>query len=336
MPRLSPRRRRFLAVVLTVLAGLPALTAGLFVINGVWLAAGETPIVSPSIHSKPVAYEPVDVESAQDSTTLRIMAFNIAKAFAIDEDLNTRSTEAVREQLQQVADVINAEQPDFVFLQEVVLECGPSPVNQVAVLSRLTDMPNWVFGENFNFGLPFYRMVSGNVILSRHPIEAIDNPSLPGRRPFYTIKNNRRLLLCQTRIAGQDVTLASIHNCIIHDEINLEQVHVILDRTSHGPAILAGDFNAKPGSPSIDAVVDSERFVSDEVFAPTFPSDGPSRCIDYIFGPRDWTVLQHRVICTEASDHCAVLTEFRIPTPGAAAAVHVNLDEEDVGGGVRP
>ncbi len=316
MTRPKPRWRRCLRrglyAAALILIGVPALVAGLFVINGLWLANAETPLSGAP--ARPAGITAADSQSSDVS--VRIMAFNIAKAFAMDEELNTASTESVREQLRLVADVINAEQPDFVFLQEVVVECGPCPVNQLAVLSRLTDMPHWVFGENFNFGLPFYRMVSGNAILSRRPIDAIANPSLPGRRPFYTIKNNRRLLLCATSIGDAQITLASIHNCIIHDDMNLEQVHEILGHVGTGPTILAGDFNAKPGSPSIQAVFDAKRFTSTIDFASTFPSDGPSRCIDYIFGPKQWTVADHRVICTDASDHCAVVTDFVVNDSG--------------------
>ena len=39
-----------------------------------------------------------------------------------------------------------------------------------------TDLQYWAFGENFNFGLPFYRVVGGNAILSRWPIEPVGNP----------------------------------------------------------------------------------------------------------------------------------------------------------------
>jgi endonuclease/exonuclease/phosphatase (EEP) superfamily protein YafD len=34
--------------------------------------------------------------------------------------------------------------------------------------------------------------------------------------------------------------------------------------------------------------------------------------VDYIFGPAEWTVTEHRVIPSTASDHFPVFTVFRI------------------------
>jgi hypothetical protein len=44
-------------------------------------------------------------------------------------------------------------------------------------------MHAWVFGENYNFGLPFARMVGGNAILARRRCARL-RTSLPGRQPF--------------------------------------------------------------------------------------------------------------------------------------------------------
>ena len=69
-----------------------------------------------------------------------------------------------------MAKVIREENPDFVFLSEAVRECTPCPVNQLELLAELCGMHAWAFGENYCFGLPLYRIVGGNAILSRFPL----------------------------------------------------------------------------------------------------------------------------------------------------------------------
>ena len=114
--------------------------------------------------------------------------------------------------MKDMAEVIKMESPDLVFLSEAVFECGPCPVNQVAWLARESGMHMWAFGENYNFGLPFHRIVGGNAILSRYPVELVGNPSLSGRKPFYVTTNNRRVLWCRLKIGDMPVLLASVHN----------------------------------------------------------------------------------------------------------------------------
>jgi endonuclease/exonuclease/phosphatase family metal-dependent hydrolase len=154
-------------------------------------------------------------------------------------------------------------------------------------------------------------MVSGNAILSSWPLETVANPSLAGRQPFYVAKNNRRVLWCQTRLAGRPLLLASIHNDSFDLANNRKQMQQILDYAGTRDAILAGDFNAEPGDASIQLIRDSKRFAGVFDGKPTFPSDQPSRQIDFIFVPAGWELLDWRVLDTQASDHRPVVSVFR-------------------------
>jgi hypothetical protein len=136
---------------------------------------------------------------------VKIMAYNIAKAF-VNEDLprfTERSTVLAR--LDRIADVIRAESPDLVFLSEVVWETPYNSVNQVRHLASACGFRYYAFGENTNVGLPFFRYVGGNAILSRWPLYNGDNPDLPGRQPFWVTRNNRRVLMADADIDGARV-----------------------------------------------------------------------------------------------------------------------------------
>lgn len=315
--KVMPKKKRLVGriirwTVLIILAVL-VLPAMLFVINGLWLRHGETPVIGGAKIDAPSNAAPT-ANSSEPSSTVKVLSYNIAKAFAVDENLDSPPREEVYERLQRVADIINAEQPDIVFFSEILLECCFSRINQISELQKLTELKHWAFGENFNIGLPWLRVVSGNAILSRWPLAAVGNPDLPGRKPFYVVKNNRRVLMCSIDTLGEPLTLVACHNNTYNKDVNHQQVQTILASVAETPALLAGDFNARPDSPSIAEIRTSNRFNGAFNGPPTFPSTGPSRTIDYIFAPAHWELLDHRTICDEASDHCAIVSTFKLPT----------------------
>jgi len=293
--------RRILFASVVVLLILLAL----FVINGLLLSNGETAIGGVTKHA---------AQKPADPTIVTIMAYNIAKGFAYQGGLSFADAVDLRKRMEGIADLVRAENPDFVFLSEALTECTPSPVDQVALIAERADMHCWAFGENFNFGLPFYRMISGNAILARGPLTPVANPSLAGRQPFYVPKNNRRVLWCESTIGAASVLLASIHNDSFNLKNNRLQMQQILDYAKDGPAILAGDFNAEPHNESIRLIADSKRFTAVMEEPRTYPSDKPRRRIDFIFAPANWTLLEHRVVDSVLSDHKPVVCRFRLPS----------------------
>jgi len=314
-PRLSWRRAAWLAPLVLICCLL-----SLFVLNGVWLASGETPLVKQTGHpavselaAKEVAVtELADAGSSVESPRIKILAYNIAKGFVHQGGVSFASEAEVTARMTEIATLIEAEQPDLVFLSEAILECGPSPVNQVEFIAQQTGMASWAFGENFNFGLPGYRMISGNAILSRSELTPVANFNLAGRQPFYITKNNRRVLFCRTKITGQNVLLASIHTDSFDIENNLKQTQQILDFCANEPTILVGDFNCRPNEPSIPLILQTGRFVGSTDDVGTFPAQRPDRTIDFIFAPAGWELIEHRVIENTASDHRPIVALFEV------------------------
>jgi endonuclease/exonuclease/phosphatase family metal-dependent hydrolase len=294
-------RRSALAPVLIL-----GLLGALFVVNGIFLAHGETPEL------RILSDRPQDSIEERSPRTIKIFAFNIAKCFVFKDGAGLEGVGTVKGRLDRIALLIRTENPDFVFLSEVIVECGPCPVDQVATLAEATEMHAYAFGENFNFGLPFFRVVGGNAILSRWPLETVANPSLSGRRPFYAVKNNRRVLWCAAQIADRRVLLASVHTDSFHRDNNLRQTRQILEFAGQQEAVLAGDFNALPDWESIKLIRDSGRFSGAFDGELTFPSDHPNRRLDYIFAPATWELVEQHVVDDKVSDHRAVVSTFRV------------------------
>ncbi|MDX1962405.1 MAG: endonuclease/exonuclease/phosphatase family protein [Pirellulales bacterium] len=312
----------------------------LFVINGTLLAWQERPMLGVSAHAPlpEISLIPVTKDqpstaganspaadsatasttSAQDSSspsatpTCKIVAFNLAKCWVTRDYRSFVPAAEVRGRLQRIAKIINDEQPDLVFLSEVVKEAGWTGVDQVTELADMCQMHAWAFGENYNIGLPFYRAVGGNAILSRRPLEAVENPSLAGRKPFYQTVNSRRILYCRQKIGGQNVLLGSIHNDSWVRDNNLVQMRQILEYVGDQPAILAGDFNAWPEWPQIQEVINSGKFAPPRLGMPTHSSTAPTRQIDYIFAPTGWQLLEQHVVPDDVSDHLAVVATYAV------------------------
>lgn len=295
--------RKWLKRVALALTLLVVVVLGLFTVNGLWLAAGETPVVGEYANVKPAVPHKVPGE-------VRIVAYNIAKGFAHTGGLTFASKAEVEGRLKLMAVAIRLQQPDLVFLSEAMTECGPADVNQVEYLARACGLPHYAFGENYNFGLPFYRVVGGNAILSRTPLTAEANLSLTGRRPFYVTHNNRRALFASTELNGEKVLLGSLHNDSFDPVNNTAQVRQLLDFIGDRPCVLAGDFNATPDRESITLVKDAGRFAGAFDGPETFPEKKIR--IDYVFAPKAWKHLGTTVLNSDASDHRPVVARFSV------------------------
>lgn len=289
--------RRWLGAVAVVLGTV----AALFIYNGT-----NTAWKKPSVGFTPT---PPETKRLRE---LRVLTWNIAKCNAYDSRMRFRPPADVRTHLDQIAALIRAEQPDLIALTEINLECGPCPVNQVEHLARALEMPAWAFGENSSFGVPFFRIRSGNALLSRLPLRALEVEQLAGGMPFYNPRNNRRILWCEISLNERPLLVASLRNDSFNPENNLRQVEQILRKIDGRPAILAGDFNVRPDQPAMKRWKDSGLFVGDWAGPPTFPAESPNRRIDEILAPVEWKLVSSKTIQSDLSDHLPVISVFEV------------------------
>jgi endonuclease/exonuclease/phosphatase family metal-dependent hydrolase len=281
----------------------------LLFINFRFLGPRETPLSGRSSHpSTPFV-------SDANGVTLRIMTYNIWMAGAYRGGWCFEKPQRVAERVEKIAEFIREQKPDIVFLQEVVLESGLGSFNQARVLAEKAGMHMWVFGQCINDGLPFHRMIEGDVILSRWLVEPLTNQKMAGTKAFYDVGiPDQSTLWCKARIGEQDILLACVHLTPYNmDETGLTQAQQLLNFVGDRPAILAGDFNAEPNEPEIRRIMDTGRFAAKLDGPFTISSYHPHAVIDHIFVPRDWRLLEHQVIQTDLSDHLPVMSTYRVP-----------------------
>ena len=228
---------------------------------------------------------------------LRILSYNIHHAEGVDGKLD----------IPRIAQVILSADPDLVALQEVdknTIRTGK--VNQDIELSRLTKM-NCVFGSNITFQGGQY----GNAILSKFPIIKNKNFLLPN----VDSGEQRGLLQSQIQISNKEnVLFFSTH--LDHRRSDTERlasakaINQIISLDNKSPAILAGDFNDVPDSPTLKELGKVWLRTNKKILR-TIPASKPSRQIDYIFvQPKErWKIIESQILDEDiASDHRAIFS----------------------------
>jgi endonuclease/exonuclease/phosphatase family metal-dependent hydrolase len=192
--------------------------------------------------------------------------------------------------------------PDIVALQDV---------SRGWVTNGGLDMLAWLsYRLNMTYVFePTTDPLSGNAILSRYPITAYTQESLPPadsliKRGFVTA------LINVTEGQYMKVLTTQLDAAEANSDIRQLQAQIIIDRWGgiDSTAIL-GNFNAEPSSPEIYKLYYAQLhdfFISQKT-AYTFPSNNPWKRIDYILTSPDLRVTDGGVSQSTASNHLPVV-----------------------------
>ena len=233
---------------------------------------------------------------------IKVLSFNI---------LHGATTEGSFD-LDTIASVIQAVEPDFVALQEVDFRTRRAKNYDLATeLGWRTKMAP-LFGR----AMPYDGGEYGEGILSRHTLLSSQNiplPHSPGNEP-------RAALYISTLLPSGD-TIAFVGTHLEHqrnssDRIDQAKAINASFLPSELPIILAGDLNDVPPSEPI-RILESQWKASYHLKGPvpTYPSDTPTSKIDYVmvYPAHRWEIIDTEVLCnTVASDHCAYLVTLRL------------------------
>ncbi len=251
----------------------------------------------------------VETESADPvADPIRFVSYNVHSAYDIDGNLDVAG----------IAEVIADIRADVVGLQEV---------SRGQLLSANTDLLTLLQLELGFEHVAFFGTtdpVWGNAILSRYPIIDVATDYLPR----VGTPMRRGSLGALVAIGDRDVLVINTHlqhvnDSDVHDEdpeadllpVHTEQISVILDQWGgQTPAVLMGDFNARPDWAQIGMVISAEWV---DTWAEAGSGDGftsnaadPKYRIDYIFHTSDMTATDVGVIQSTASDHFPVVADL--------------------------
>ncbi|WP_184723229.1 endonuclease/exonuclease/phosphatase family protein [Caulobacter sp.] len=249
--------------------------------------------------------------------TLRLMTYNVHRCVGTDRKLD----------VERVAEVIAAEQPDVVALQE--LDVGRLRTRSVDQAHRLAELLKMTF--HFHPAMTVEEELYGDAILTALPERRIKAKGLPLYRRVPGLEP-RGALWVEVEFEGQKVQIINTHLGLVPQE-QKRQAAALLGPDWMGadewiaPGIVLGDFNATPYSATYRMLRTALR----DAQAPTptwprpatatFPSNFPFMRIDHVFltkgletrGVRSPYDARARV----ASDHLPLVVDLEI-TPAAA------------------
>ena len=237
---------------------------------------------------------------------VRVLSYNIHHGEGVDGRLD----------LERIAGVIRSVEPDLVALQEVDRRATRSgSVDQPAELARLTGLQA-VFGAN----IPLQGGEYGNAVLSRWRILQSENHHLPN-----VDAGEQRGVLevhVESAVTKTRVVLWATHFDHRRPDAerlaSAEAIRLRVARQATTPALLVGDLNDVPASPTLTALSADWTRTNPEIL-PTIPVGTPARQIDYVLfrpAPR-WRAVETRVLEEAvASDHRALFAVLELRPAG--------------------
>jgi len=247
---------------------------------------------------------------ATPTDTLRVMTYNVHGCTGMDGKLDA----------QRIARLIARAQPDVVALQE--LDAGRTRshgMDQAQLIARYL-----VMEFHFHAAMCLEDERYGDAILTRLPQRLVKTGPLPGLAGKPHLES-RGALWVAIDLHGKEIQIINTHLGLYRRE-RMAQVESLLgsDWLGHeqcrGPAILCGDFNARPSSPVCRRLSRRLRDVQIEAQdhrpKSTFSGRFPALRIDHIFISPELEVIRVEVPNSElarvASDHLPLVAEIRI------------------------
>ena len=330
----------FVLKVVVAIIGMPLVTLGAFFL---WASAAGYPLAR---YNEIVSYEQETPPFSNDTFT--VISYNIGYLSGLTNNQAVERCQQLFEQNQQTAIAALADlQADFIGFQEIDIAAQRSyQVNQVETLAKGLGLGSAAIAVNWDKNyLPFPywppsahfgRMLSGQAVLSRYPIQVnqrIVLEKVKGNPFFYNAFYLDRIAqVTQIDLKGQPLVLINIHLEAFDSDTRTQQTQVVRDLAeayaADYPVLLIGDFNSalnreEPGvERSINLMLRSDRLKpafpvaqwADEAMA-TYPSEPRLYKLDYIFytpdtiEPLAWRIVSE---AAQASDHLPVMMRFRL------------------------
>ncbi len=236
---------------------------------------------------------------------MKIMTFNIQSG--------RRHPDCEVIDLDFCARVIAKYSPDVVGLNEV--NRGGEYGDQPRLLAEKLGYPYYYFAQAITLAAPY-----GNAVLSKYPLKdpktvIVPDPPVRDEDVYYETR-------CVLRAAvalpdGADVRLFVSHFGLAKAERrNAAETVCALLGDAPERTVFMGDLNLRPGDAQLDGI--RRRLADAADGCPggngfTWPSDRPTKKLDYIFASRDAKISGAAPIPEIGSDHLAYMAEIDFP-----------------------
>lgn len=265
--------------------------------------------------------------------TIKIATYNIAHGRGGKYGSENWTDESVADResrLVSIANFLKENDVDVVALNEVDFDASWSyNLNQSEFIARHANFPFRVEQRNFDFYHPFFRLQFGNAVLSKYPISAVSFLEFsPLSKLEKLVFGNHDGVVVSLRLSeDREISVAGLHLEVRDSSSRLSAYGILEDLIANEnfPTILAGDLNSEmhdsgEGGSVIDRLSKIEGIeyfpdtaVTDKYY--TFPSEKPSRTLDWILVPPNVGIVGGEVPDVSWSDHLPVIVEIKMYRP---------------------
>ena len=241
---------------------------------------------------------------------VRILTYNVHRCVGTDRRLDVG----------RVADVIAAQAPDIVALQE--LDVGRARTGGVDQAHRIAQRLGMAF--HFNAALQVEEERYGDAILTALPVRLVKAGAIP-THPRFSRLEPRGAVWVAVDVGGAELQVINSHLGLVPREQRLQATALAGDDwvgavPAGAPLVLLGDMNATPRNAAYRILAgrlkDARRFAPGAHRVPTFPSTFPVLPIDHIFVSEAVGVVAVRTpldpLTRLASDHLPLVVDLSL------------------------
>ena len=240
----------------------------------------------------------------------RILTYNVHRCVGVDRILDVG----------RIADVIAAQAPDIVALQEI--DVGRARTAGVDQAHRLAQRLGMAF--HFNAALRIEQEQYGDAVLTALPERMVKAGALPGH-PRLPRLEPRGAIWVEVMVDGVELQVINTHLGLVPRE-QWRQAETLIGKEWLGavgakrPVMIVGDFNAGSRTRAYRTfsrpLTEARRIASSRRLAPTFPSTLPVWAIDHVFVSSQIVVdavsTPLDAASRTASDHLPLVVDFHI------------------------
>lgn len=216
---------------------------------------------------------------------------------------------------------------DIVVLNEVDFNADWSHnQNQAEIIARHANFPYRVEQRNYDAYHPFFRLQFGNAVLSKFPISAAKLVAFTPLSKFEELAfGNHDGVAATLRLSETvEISVVGLHLEVRDNATRLSASKILenIITTASAPTILAGDLNSErsfssDGNSTIDKLLKIEGIeffpnLSVPSENNTFPSEYPTRTLDWILVSPNANIIDGEVAKATWSDHLPLLVEISL------------------------
>lgn len=231
------------------------------------------------------------------------------------------------QRLENIGKLLSKNDLDIVVLNEVDFSATWSHnINQAEVIARAGSYPYIATQRNIDIYTPVAQLRFGNAILSRYPIDTANlKRFVPRSRLESLFVGNHDSLLAKISLnKKRQIKLWAIHLEFRDEDTRIKAVETMLkeQNESSDGIILVGDFNSEPAlnrgkQTAISRLINTSYYkyfpLEKSSETPTFPTEGPTETIDWIFIPKKYQIFSGKILKANFSDHLPVSVQLMIP-----------------------